>query len=918
MDQTHHFDFPEAHLPMKQSLANFASQMTRYLLSNVFFFTLPFFAAFLALALYSYDPTDMSFNTLPDSAHARNLMGRFGAYGADLLMQLWGYGSYMLVFLCFFWAFLIRQSHGFHYGKRRLIWGLCALICAAGFFAILIDAPNIPTGAGGVVGTFLSHISQTNIAQLDLAQCLIAAFLSLLFLHLATDSKWSAFRFLFYVFLIPFRGIGKIFGVMFGRSQKATSKRASSQMQTEPNHDINRENLESDQPLMMENIIGANNFYPENQDNYQDEYEDDGDVLNLGDLLGESNHQQTAYQQTVPEQEAVWQNEVWQENSHLAYEAHQTHQTTQMPEPEPAPEPEPETLYLSSQYQVADAPETDFAAEEYAYARKTEDDYQDEIPDEGYDISSLSFLENHQPQDNGQDNHHAGISESKNFDTAPAPETAKQDTGQDDAVEVFNPQADNRDYQKLPSINLLQDNDMLVDAIGDFEIQNNAQALEKILQSFKIKGSINEVQAGPIITLYEFEPAPGVKTSQIIALCDDVARAMSANSVRIAPISGKNTIGIELPNAKRSMVGLKEIIKSQAFQHSKAVLPLVLGKNIGGDAVITDLATMPHLLIAGTTGSGKSVGVNAMILSLLYRYRADECRMIMIDPKMLELSIYNDIPHLLTPVVTEPKRAIVALKWAVREMERRYKLMAELNARNITNYNKKLTASVKQVDEDTHQKLPYIVIVVDEMADLMLVAGKEIEVLLQRLAQMARAAGIHLITATQRPSVDVVTGTIKANFPSRISYKVTSKFDSRTILGEQGAENLLGQGDMLFMPSGQKVSRVHGPFTSDQEVEAVCDYLRHQGDPVYVEGLTEDQPSGDIADLLAGGNKDDTLYCQAVELISREQKASTSFIQRHLQIGYNRAARIIDQMEEEGLISDANHVGRREVLVARS
>ena len=600
---------------------------------------------------------------------------------------------------------------------------------------------------------------------------------------------------------------------MFGGSKSATLKRTEAQMQAQPSHAIDRDNLESHQPLMMENIIGAHHFYPEHQDENDDDYEDDGDLLNLSDLLSEAAPQQTAYQQTMPEQEAVWQNEVWQENSHLAYEAHQTYQTiqtTQMPEPEiepeydsaHAPEPALDTLYLSSQYQVADAPETDFAPEEYApkhqapydYQSDTQDDIQDDTQDEDYDISSLSFLENHQPQDNSRDNHHAGISEGEAFDTTPAPETDKQDTGHDDGIEIFNPQADRRDYQKLPSINLLQDNDMLVDAIGDFEIQNNAQALEKILQSFKIKGSINEVQAGPIITLYEFEPAPGVKTSQIIALCDDVARAMSAVSVRIAPISGKNTIGIELPNAKRSMVGLKEIIKSKEFQHSKAVLPLVLGKNIGGDAVITDLATMPHLLIAGTTGSGKSVGVNAMILSLLYRYRADECRMIMIDPKMLELSIYNDIPHLLTPVVTEPKRAIVALKWAVREMERRYKLMAELNARNITNYNKKVTAPVKQFDEDAHQKLPYIVIVVDEMADLMLVAGKEIEVLLQRLAQMARAAGIHLITATQRPSVDVVTGTIKANFPSRISYKVTSKFDSRTILGEQGAENLLGQG----------------------------------------------------------------------------------------------------------------------------
>lgn len=470
-------------------------------------------------------------------------------------------------------------------------------------------------------------------------------------------------------------------------------------------------------------------------------------------------------------------------------------------------------------------------------------------------------------------------------------------------------------------------------------LQANARLLESVLEDYGVRGRITEIRPGPVVTLYELEPAPGTKSSRVIGLADDIARSMSLIAVRIATVPGRNVIGIEMPNAKRETVYLSEMFSDESWVRHQAKLPLALGKDIGGSPVIADLARMPHLLIAGTTGSGKSVGINTMILSLLYRFGPDECRFIMIDPKMLELSVYDRIPHLLAPVVTEPPKAIGALKWTVREMERRYRAMSQLGVRNIGGYNEKVVAArarsevlTRKVqtgfDPDTGkpvfeeqplalEPLPMIVVVIDEMADLMIVAGKEIEAAVQRLAQMARAAGIHVIMATQRPSVDVITGTIKANFPTRISFQVTSKIDSRTILGEQGAEQLLGQGDMLHMPGGQRVARVHGPFVSDTEVERVVEFLREQGEPQYVEEVTEeaDDDSGALPGML-GGNTDaeGSLYDQAVALVTREGKASTSFVQRHLNIGYNRAAKLIEQMEKEGVVGPANHVGKREVL----
>ena len=470
-------------------------------------------------------------------------------------------------------------------------------------------------------------------------------------------------------------------------------------------------------------------------------------------------------------------------------------------------------------------------------------------------------------------------------------------------------------------------------------LQQNALLLLGVLEDFGVRGEIVKVRPGPVVTLYELEPAPGTKSSRVISLADDIARSMSAVSVRVAVVPGRNVIGIELPNVKSEPVYLRELLASDAFERGSSQLTLVLGKDIGGAPVIADLAKMPHLLIAGTTGSGKSVGINTMILSILYRMPPDRCKFIMIDPKMLELSIYDGIPHLLAPVVTDPKKAVMALKWTVREMENRYRLMSKLGVRNIEGYNNRLQEARSKGEElrrriqtgfdpetgepqfedqplDT-RPLPFIVVVVDEMADLMLVAGKDIEAAIQRLAQMARAAGIHIIMATQRPSVDVITGTIKANFPTRISFQVTSKIDSRTILGESGAEQLLGRGDMLHMAGGGRITRVHGPFVSDGEVEAVVNYLKQQAAPDYIEDVTADPESGGGGEIAEGGESDegsDQLYDKAVDLVCRERKASTSFVQRHLQIGYNRAARIVERMEQEGVVTSANHVGKREVL----
>ena len=495
-------------------------------------------------------------------------------------------------------------------------------------------------------------------------------------------------------------------------------------------------------------------------------------------------------------------------------------------------------------------------------------------------------------------------------------------------------------YEKPPLALLAAPGTVERHTLSQEALAENARMLEAVLDDYGVKGQITAVHPGPVVTLYELEPAPGLKASRVIGLSDDIARSMSALSARVSTVPGRTVIGIELPNQRREKVVLREILSARAFGDTSMPLPLALGKDIGGEPVVANLAKMPHLLIAGTTGSGKSVAINTMILSLLYKLTPEECRLIMIDPKMLELSVYDGIPHLLSPVVTDPKKAVVALKWVVSEMEERYRKMSKMGVRNIEGYNGRVAEALARgemfrrtmqtgFDEDTGEpvfeteefqpeKFPYIVVIVDEMADLMMVAGKEIEACIQRLAQMARASGIHIVMATQRPSVDVITGTIKANFPTRISFQVTSKIDSRTILGEQGAEQLLGMGDMLYMAGGSRITRVHGPFVSDEEVEEVVNHLKSFGPPQYMSNVIEsadDERDAEIDAILATDGSDDALYDQAVAIVAKDRKCSTSYIQRKLAIGYNKAARLVEQMEEQGVVSPANHVGKREVLV---
>jgi S-DNA-T family DNA segregation ATPase FtsK/SpoIIIE len=518
------------------------------------------------------------------------------------------------------------------------------------------------------------------------------------------------------------------------------------------------------------------------------------------------------------------------------------------------------------------------------------------------------------------------------------PKTLPKDSGREqrEQQKAFN-FTDEGGFQ-LPELAMLAKAKPRSSDVDAAALRQNARLLESVLAEFGVKGQIDQIRPGPVVTMYELVPAPGVKTARVVALADDIARSMSVISCRVAVAQGRNAIGIEMPNSRRETVYLRDLLSSNDYDKSTSILPMALGETIGGEPYIADLAKMPHLLIAGTTGSGKSVGVNAIILSILYKLPPEKCRFIMIDPKMLELSVYDGIPHLLAPVVTDPKKAIVALKWTVREMEDRYRRMSKIGVRNIGGYNEKANEAldkgehfertvqtgfddagrpIYETEQIRPEAMPYLVVVIDEVADLMMVAGKDIEGAVQRLAQMARAAGIHLIMATQRPSVDVITGTIKANFPTRISFQVTSKIDARTILGEQGAEQLLGQGDMLYMAGGGRVTRLHGPFVSDGEVEAVAKFLRDQGTPNYLEEVTaggdEDQEEA-IEGAFAGEGGANDLYDHAVAVVTRDRKASTSYIQRRLQIGYNRAASLMERMEKEGVVGAANHAGKREIL----
>ncbi|MCW2244731.1 S-DNA-T family DNA segregation ATPase FtsK/SpoIIIE [Azospirillum fermentarium] len=618
-------------------------------------------------------------------------------------------------------------------------------------------------------------------------------------------------------------------------------------------------------------------------------------------------------------------------------------------EPDAVPAPVPAALPLAEEAPAvdappvtaaaADAPDADFpGADAPAEADAVTEEApvpEDVAPENPVDDAAMDEDAGAAHAEDG-----AGPDDADGFDAAAADEE-DGDGDEEEEEDVDGETAEEEpfdDSYHLPPVHLLQSPPPAPPQQHDETVlAHNARMLETVLKNFRVRGEIMEVRPGPVVTLYEFEPAPGTKSATVINLTDDIARSMSAVTARIAIVPGRSVIGVELPNPVREMVYLREMLQSDIFQNSTQNLAIALGKDIGGSPVVADLARMPHLLVAGTTGSGKSVAINTMILSLLYRLPPERCRFIMVDPKMLELSVYDGIPHLLTPVVTDPKKAVVALRWAVREMESRYEAMSKLGVRNIEGYNARITEMIANGETMPRRvppggaddglidltptepvALPFIVVIVDEMADLMLVAGKEIEAAIQRLAQMARAAGIHLIMATQRPSVDVITGTIKANFPTRISFQVTSRIDSRTILGEAGAEQLLGQGDMLYMQGGGRITRVHGPFVSDSEVEEIVHYVKAQGAPNYVTAITEEEDDAISADEDegGGGNSADDLYMQAVTTVVRDQRVSISSIQRQLQIGYNRAARLVERMEQERIVTPPNHQGKREVLMS--
>ncbi|MBN9596009.1 MAG: DNA translocase FtsK 4TM domain-containing protein [Afipia sp.] len=772
----------------------------------------------VAAALMTWSVQDPSLSHATSGA-IRNLMGRPGAIGADMLMQILGLGSIMLILPVAVWGWRLVTHRLFDREALRVAcWILCAVI-AAGFASCLprSGAWPLPTGLGGVVGDALVR-----------------------FPAVVFGPPGTIYRIVLGIIL---------FAAMIGSFAFACGAGAKEKI------------VEQSRPPMIE-------------DEDEDEDNDRGSI-SLGWLVHAA---MSAKARIMRMASALFAMAVGrtESSSTRSFERMEPNLGNGRRAPSLVPQ--------------------------------AEDEYEEEEPEE---------------------------EDEEEEEEEPAPRARKRAEPKPSGRKgVF----------VLPPISVLaapKASDRFT--LSKDELETNSRALEGVLQDFGVRGEIVKASPGPVVTLYELEPAPGIKSSRVIGLADDIARSMSAVSARVAVVSGRNAIGIELPNVKRETVYLRELLNAKEATGSTAKLPLCLGKTIGGEPVIVDLARMPHLLIAGTTGSGKSVGINTMILSLLYRLRPDQCRLIMVDPKMLELSVYDGIPHLLTPVVTDPKKAVVALKWAVREMEQRYKNMAKLGVRNIDGYNTRVAEAKAKGEELTRtvqtgfdketgkaiyeeeklelEPLPYIVIIVDEMADLMMVAGKDIEGAVQRLAQMARAAGLHVILATQRPSVDVITGTIKANFPTRISFQVTSKIDSRVLLGEMGAEQLLGQGDMLYMAGGGRISRVHGPFVSDEEVEKIVRHLKSQGQPEYLEAVTAEEETDEDGNAVfdgtsmgANGGEGD-LFQQAVAIVKRDRKASTSYIQRRLQIGYNRAATLMERMELEGIVGQANHAGKREILV---
>ena len=856
--------------------------------------------AAVAAALATWSATDPSLSNAT-TAPAHNALGFVGASIADLAMQLVGLASALMLppFLVIGWRLLAGQAGGFD--RRFLVWWTIAALAGAAVLATLPLAAGwpLPVGLGGVAGDMLIRLPQRIFGEGEIARLAIAVGFGGLALYAdlralgwvgpdpqavvddedELDEGWEEERggfmplaHLHHAFMVGRANLMRLFGVRSHTLDTRSHGFSPARLFDRFRH--RRADRELDDDVYMPRpSVGLRPRQPAPAGRVEP---------------GFAPAARTAAPRPAPAPVAQPAPEPEWEDDEPPFEADDRDWAPAPPVAAPAPAPAPRPTLPP----VSRGPAAHLA----------------EAADRRVAVTPAA--------------------------KPPAPgKPGARDVGiRDDIVENA------RGYQ-FPPLSLLAepkrvgpDRDLSEDVL-----EGNAGTLEGVLDDFGIKGEINHVRPGPVVTLYELEPAPGVKSSRVIGLADDIARSMSAVSARVAVVPGRNVIGIELPNQRRETVYLRELLSSRDFDQTKAKLAFCLGKTIGGESVIADLARMPHLLVAGTTGSGKSVAINTMIVSLLYRLTPQQCRLIMIDPKMLELSVYDNIPHLLTPVVTDPKKAVVALKWTVREMEDRYRKMSKLGVRNIDGFNARVAEAnargevlTREVQTGFHrhtgepifeqeelalEPLPYIVVVVDEMADLMMVAGKEIEGAIQRLAQMARAAGIHIVMATQRPSVDVITGTIKANFPTRISFQVTSKIDSRTILGEQGAEQLLGQGDMLFMAGGGRIQRVHGPFVSDEEVEKVVAHLKKQGAPQYLEAITAEDDEAAPGDDAGGLEDSADLYDKAVALVLRDKKASTSYIQRRLQIGYNRAASLIERMEREGLVGPANHAGKREILV---
>ncbi|ACB94117.1 DNA translocase FtsK [Beijerinckia indica] len=834
----------------------------------------------LALALTSWSVQDPSFNHAADGP-IRNFLGAPGAVAADLLMQMLGLGVLACLLPPGFWGWRLLTTHKLDRLGLRLVLWLAGMACAAGLASLLPPTHSwpLPTGLGGVLGD----------AVLFLPQKLFASFRPGLFI---IGAMLAAGALLFLAASIGLRP-HPLDAEDLDEEPVPTLANASKD-----------EDAAGEPGLLLVALTG---------------------LIQLGLALKSWASRFLARRvRPVTAKPAPWQ-AGWRE-THGDFDPPLDLAGEPLQWLEPAPEPPPFDASAYAPRATREAVRRERAAASSTETRPAREVHVEEEQDD-YDFAAeLPPLSVTPPAPPPKPSARALQEKAPAPQSAPMFRVSNRNTNQ-----VF----------ELPPLAMLSEPKKQGTRLSDDALQQNARVLEGVLEDFGVKGEIINVRPGPVVTLYELEPAPGIKSSRVIGLADDIARSMSALSARVAVVQGRNAIGIELPNLRRETVFLRELLSAHDFEESKHKLAIALGKNIGGEPIIVDLARMPHLLVAGTTGSGKSVAINTMILSLLYRLKPDQCRLIMVDPKMLELSVYDGIPHLLTPVVTDPKKAVVALKWAVREMEDRYKKMSKVGVRNIDGFNARVAEATAKgevitrvvqtgFDRETGEAiyeqeemnlsvLPYIVVIVDEMADLMMVAGKDIEGAIQRLAQMARAAGIHLIMATQRPSVDVITGTIKANFPTRISFQVTSKIDSRTILGEQGAEQLLGQGDMLYMAGGGRISRVHGPFVSDGEVEKVVAHLKTQGQPDYLDAITAEDEEGEDGEAPAPGSMDaeegGDLYDRAVAIVLRDKKCSTSYIQRRLSVGYNKAASLVERMEKEGVVGAPNHAGKRAILV---